>query len=57
MLGKAMRKVFQKKHGMSRAKAKLATEKYIDQWRDLLSTRVKGPVEGANEESSFKATK
>ena len=56
MLGKAMRKVFQKKHGMSRAKAKLAAEKYIDQWRDLLSTRVKGPVEGANEESSFKAT-
>ena len=41
---------------MSRAKAKLATEKYIDQWRDLLSTRVKGPVEGADEESSFKAT-
>ena len=57
MLGKAMRKVFQKKHGMSRAKAKLATEKHIDQWRDLLSTRVKGPVEGANEKSSFKATK
>ena len=34
---------------------KLATEKYIDRWRDLLSTRVKDPVEGANEESSFKA--
>ena len=56
MLGKAMRKVFQKKHGMSRPKAKLAAEKFIDQWRDLLSKRVKGPVEGANEESSFKAT-
>ena len=56
ILGKAMRKVLQKKHGMSRAKAKLATEKFIDQWRDLLSKRVKGPVEGANEESSFKAT-
>ena len=56
ILGKAMRKVLQKKHGMSRAKAKLATEKFIEQWRDLLSTRVKGPVEGANEESSFKAT-
>ena len=55
MLGKTMRKVFQKKHGMSRAKAKLATEKFIDQWRDLLSTRVKYPVEGADEESSFEA--
>ena len=56
MLRKALRKIFQKEHRMSRAKAKLATEKYIDQWRDLLSTRVKGPVEGADEESSFKAT-
>ena len=55
MLRKALRKLFQKEHGMSRAKAKLATEKYIDRWRDLLSTRVKDPVEGANEESSFKA--
>ena len=56
MLRKTLRKLFQKEHGMSRAKAKLATEKYIDQWRDLLSMRVKGPVEGADEESSFKAT-
>ena len=39
---------------MSRAKAKHATEKYIDQWRDLVSVRIKDPVEGADEESSFK---
>ena len=55
MLRKTLRKLAQKEHGMSRAKAKLATEKYIDRWRDLLSTRVKGRVDGANEESSFEA--
>ena len=49
MLRKALRKLAQKEHGMSRAKAKLATEKLIDRWRDQLSKRVKGPVEGANE--------
>ena len=33
-----------------------AWRKYIDQWRDLVSVRIKDPVEGADEESSFKAT-
>ena len=56
MLRKALRKRFQKEHGMSRAKAKLATDKYIDQWRKLLSMRVKGPAEGSNEESSCETT-
>ena len=28
----------------------------IDQWRDLVSVRIKDPVEGADGESSFKAT-
>ena len=56
MLRKALRKRFQNEHGMSRVKAKLATEKYIDQWRELLSKRVKGPAKGSNEESSFEAT-
>ena len=56
MLRKALRKLFRREHGMSRAKAKHATEKYIDQWRDLVSVRIKDPVEGADEESSFKAT-
>ena len=49
MLRKALRKQFRKEYGLSRAKAKLATEKYIDQWRDLLAKRIKGPVEGTNE--------
>ena len=49
MLRKALRKRFQKKHGMSRAQAKLATEEFINEWRELLSMRFKGPVEGANE--------
>ncbi len=49
MFRKALRKSFQKEAGMSRANAKLATENFINQWRDLLSKRVKGPVEGANE--------
>ena len=44
-----MRKLAQKEHGMSRAQAKLATEKFIDRWRELLSKRVKGPADGANE--------
>ena len=49
MLRKALRKLAQKEHGMARAKAKLATEKLINEWRELLSERIKGPVEGANE--------
>ena len=49
MLRKAMRKRFQQEHGMSRAEAKLATEKFIDEWRGLLSMRIKSPAEGTNE--------
>jgi len=36
-------------HGMSRAEAKLATEKFITDWRDLSSKRIRGPVEDAAE--------
>ena len=49
MLRKAMRKRFQREHGMSRAEAKLATEKYITDWRDLSSKRIRGPAEDATE--------
>jgi len=48
MLRKAMRKRFQREHGMSRAEAKLATEKFITDRRDLSSKRIRGPVEDAN---------
>jgi hypothetical protein len=34
---------------MSRAEAKLATEKFITDWRDLSSKRIRGPVEDAAE--------
>jgi hypothetical protein len=49
MLRKAMRKRFQKEHGMSRAEARLATEKFIAEWRDLSSKRIRGPIEDAAE--------
>lgn len=49
MLRKAMRKRFQREHGMGRSEAKLATERFISEWRDLSSKRIKGPVEDAAE--------
>jgi hypothetical protein len=45
MLRKAMRKRFQREHGLGRSEAKLATERFISEWRDLSSKRIKGPVE------------
>lgn len=45
MLRKATRKRFQREHEMSRAEAKLATEKFITEWRDLSSKRIRGPVD------------
>jgi hypothetical protein len=47
MLRKAMRKRIQREHGLSRSEAKLATEKFIDEWRNLSSKRIRGPVEDA----------
>jgi hypothetical protein len=44
MLRKAMRKRFQREHGMGRSEAKLATERFISEWRDLSSKRIQGPV-------------
>jgi len=49
MFRKAMRKRFQREHGMSRSEAKLATEKFITDWRDLSSKRIKEPVEDVTE--------
>ena len=49
MLRKATRKRFQKEHGMSRAEAKLATETFVAEWRDLWSKRIRGPVEDAED--------
>jgi hypothetical protein len=45
MLRKAMRKRFQSEHGMSRSEARLATDRFITEWRDLSSKRIRGPVE------------
>lgn len=44
MFRTATRKRFQKEHGLSRAEAKLATERFIAEWRGLLSNRVSGPI-------------
>ena len=48
MLRKATRKRFQREHGMGRAEAKLATERFIADWRDLSSKRIRGPVKDAD---------
>ncbi len=45
MLRKAMRKRFQREHGLGRSEAKLATERFIAEWRDLSSKRIRGPVD------------
>jgi hypothetical protein len=49
MFRKALRKEFQKKHGMGRAESKLAAEKFITEWRDLSSKRIRGPFEDKRE--------
>lgn len=49
MLRKATRKRFQREHGLGRADAKQATERFISEWRDLSSKRYKGPTEAAND--------
>lgn len=49
MLRKAIRKRFQREHGMGRSGAKLATERFISEWRELSSKRVRGPAEDTTE--------
>jgi hypothetical protein len=49
MLRKAIRKRFQREHGLGRSEAKLATERFIAEWRDLSSKRIRGPVDDTAE--------